>query len=355
MKEKLLNLIVCPICKGNLGLETFDIQSGEIKEGLLNCNCGQFFPVTEHIPRILTGDLRPMLYKQFPDFFLKYKDKLPKEKISQLITIETQKKEETSKSFAYEWENFSGMLKEWKDNFNFYFEPIINKDLFLKNKTVLEIGCGKGRHTFYIADIAREVVAVDFGKSVDVAFLNNKNKTNIHFIQADIYNLPFKKKYFDFVFSIGVLHHLPTPEQGFKKIVDLVKDGGGILVYVYHSFSKNTFKFYLLTIVNLFRRLTIKLPYKALHFLCYPIAFFSYVILIFPYKIFFKKIVKNGWPLGSYSDYPFQVILNDTFDRFSAPIENRYSKEQIIKWYQNAGLKNINILAGSGWRIFGEK
>jgi len=354
MKEKILNLIVCPICKKDLNVKIFDKNNGEIKEGILICDCGQFFPVTNYIPRMLTGDLRAMLYEEFPDFFSEYKNFLPEEKISRSITEEARKKEETSKSFAYEWQNFSNMLEEWKKNFDFYFEPVKDVGL-LKDKIILEIGCGKGRHTFYASDIAKEVIAVDFGKSVDVALLNNKDKQNVYFVQADIYNLPFKKNYFDFIFCIGVLHHLPTPEQGFRKLVGLLSEGGGILIYVYHSFSKKTFKYYLLGFANFFRYFTTKISYKLLHILCYPIAFLSYLIFVLPYKIFFKKIIKNGWPLGSYSEYPFQVLLNDTFDRFSAPIENRYSKEQIIKWYQNAGLQNINILGGSGWRIFGEK
>jgi SAM-dependent methyltransferase len=247
------------------------------------------------------------------------------------------------------------MINEWKDNFDFYFQPVSNKNKFLNDKNVLEVGCGKGRHTFYIADIAKNVIAVDFGRAVDVALLNNKNKKNIHFIQADIYNLPFKNNSFDFVFSLGVLHHLPTPEQGFKKLVDLLRNGGGILVYVYHSFPKTTFKYYLLRFVNFFRNFTTRISHDLLYILCYPIAFFSYIIFVLPYKLFFKKIIKNGWPLGLYSNYPFEVLLNDTFDRFSAPIENRYSKEQIEKWYQNSGLKEIVVLGGGGWRIFGVK
>jgi SAM-dependent methyltransferase len=354
MKEKLLNLIVCPVCKKELSLKTFKQEGEEVKEGLLFCACGQFFPVINYIPRILTGDLRSMLYEEFPDFFLSYEKLLPKEKISEEITIDAQKKKDTSKSFAYEWQRFSKMLIEWKQNFDFYFEPVKNIQS-LKDKTILELGCGKGRHTFYASEIAKEIIAVDFGKAVDVAFANNRNKKNIHFIQADIYNLPFKENYFDFVFSIGVLHHLPTPEQGFNRLVKLLNSGGGILVYVYHSFPKHSFNYYLLKFVNFFRYITIRLPYNILHFLCYPIAYLSYAVLIIPYKYIFRKFIKTGWPLGAYADYPFQVILNDTFDRFSAPIENRYSKEQIVQWYKNAGLKNIEVLGGSGWRIFGEK
>ena len=64
---------------------------------------------------------------------------------------------------------------------------------------------------------------------------------------------------------------------------------------------------------------------------------------------------KKAWPLAGYEEYPFQVILNDTFDRFSAPIENRYSKEQVVNWYNNASLEDVNILGGSGWRIVGKR
>lgn len=354
MKKKVLDFLVCPACKKNLNFKIFKENEIEVEEGLLICSCGQFFPIVNFIPRILTGDLRPMLYEQFSDFFIKYKEFLPQEKISLDMTNEAQKKKETSSSFAYEWEKFSKMIKEWKKNFDFYFEPIGSIN-FLKGKTILEVGCGKGRHTFYVAKIVKEVIAVDFGRAVDIAFLNNKNISNVHFVQADIYNLPFRENYFDFIFSIGVLHHLPTPEQGFRKLVNLLNNRGGILIYVYHSFSAKTFKFYLLWFVNIFRWFTTKISYKVLYILCYPIAFFSFLILIWPYRIFFRNLIKTGWPLGAYVEYPFEVILNDTFDRFSAPIENRYSKEEILGWYKRAELKEIKILGGSGWRLFGNK
>jgi SAM-dependent methyltransferase len=354
MKKELLNIIVCPSCKENLELKAFKENEREVQEGVLVCSNGHFFPVVNYIPRLLCRDLRAMLYKQFPDFFSEYKDFLPREEMDQSTSKEAQKKKETSESFAYEWQKFSKMIQEWKKNFDFYFGPVKRLDA-LKDKTILEVGCGKGRHTFYAAKIAREVVAVDFGRSVDVALLNNKSTTNVHFVQADIYNMPFRNNSFDFIFCLGVLHHLPTPEQGFKKLVDLLATGGGILIYVYHSFSKKTVKYYLLGLVTFIRRFTTRISHKLLYVLCYPIAFFSYLIFILPYKIFFRRFVKNGWPLGSYSEYPFEVILNDTFDRFSAPIENRYSKDQIVKWYQNAELKDINILGGFGWRIFGKK
>ncbi len=352
MDKKILKSIVCPVCKGEFFLEVFAEEDEAIEEGSLNCICGQSFPIIAGIPRILIGDLKEIVLNQFPEFFLKYKEFFASWQPKNNITGESLKKKKTAESFGYEWQKFHEMKEEWRKNFDFYFEPA-DKPL-LKEKTVLELGCGNGRHTFYASKICKELFAVDLGSAIDIAYLNNKDK-NINFIQADIYNLPFKDNFFDFIFCLGVLHHLPTPEKGFNRLVDLLKNNGEILIYVYHSFAEKTFNFYLLKFVNFFRNFTIRLPHKLLYVLSYPIALLSYLILVLPYKFFFKKRGKIDWPLGTYVNYSFSVLLNDTFDRFSAPIENRYSKEQILEWYQRAGLKNIKILGGSGWRLLGNK
>lgn len=353
MRNKLLNFICCPLCKKKFDLDIFiKEENEEIIDGALLCSCGQAFPIISGIPRILPENLMEVVKKRFPDFFSKYKNIFVKKNKS-LISEEFLQKKRTSDSFGFEWEKFSEMRGEWRKNFNFYFEPTGKK--FPKNNTALELGCGNGRHTFYASELFKDLIAVDLSLAVDVAYSNNKNQKNVHFIQTDIYNLPFEDKFFDFIFCIGVLHHLPNPEAGFKKLVEKLNNNGNILVYVYHSFSKKSFNFYLLSITNFFRNITTKLPHKLLFALCYPIAFLSSLILVWPYKFFFKKIVKNNWPLGAYADYSFFVMLNDTFDRFSAPIENRYSKEQVLGWFNRASLKDIKILGGFGWRVFGSK
>ncbi|MBU4204645.1 methyltransferase domain-containing protein [Patescibacteria group bacterium] len=353
MKKKLLELIVCPVCKNKLTLKTFKENREEIEAGVLLCSCGQFFPIIKNIPRILIGSLRVVVYERFPDFFKEYKNLLPQEKISKEIKGEDLKKKKTSESFGYEWEKFPEMIKEWEKNFKLYFAPLPKLDL-LEGKTILDAGCGKGRHIFYAAKIAKEVIAVDLGTAIDVALYNNRNTENVYFIQADIYNLPFRANSFDFIFSLGVLHHLPTPEEGFSKLVGLLKNGAGILIYVYHNFSNGTFNFYLSALMNFFRRITIKIPHELLYVLCYPITILSYCTFVLPYRVFSKKD-KSNWPLMAYANYPFRVLLNDIFDSFSAPIENRYSKEEITDWYQRANLKNIKILENGGWHVFGTK
>jgi hypothetical protein len=60
-------------------------------------------------------------------------------------------------------------------------------------------------------------------------------------------------------------------------------------------------------------------------------------------------------PLGHYRKYSFRVLYTDQFDRFSAPLENRYSRAEVAGWLERAGLEDIVILGGAGWRASGKR
>src|SRR5438045_1571650 len=57
-------------------------------------------------------------------------------------------------------------------------------------------------------------------------------ENSVHVIQADIYHLPLRRV-FDYAFSVGVLHHLPDPRDGFVDLASKVKSGGHISAWVY--------------------------------------------------------------------------------------------------------------------------
>jgi uncharacterized protein YbaR (Trm112 family) len=57
MKPELLEIIVCPVCKGSLVLVEPQIE--EIFEGTLRCNaCDEVFPVVDGIPNLIPPELR---------------------------------------------------------------------------------------------------------------------------------------------------------------------------------------------------------------------------------------------------------------------------------------------------------
>jgi len=60
MKKELLDILACPVCKGDLELsiEEEDDQ-GEIVNGGLYCRkCDQRYPIEEGIPNLLPPELR---------------------------------------------------------------------------------------------------------------------------------------------------------------------------------------------------------------------------------------------------------------------------------------------------------
>jgi hypothetical protein len=60
-------------------------------------------------------------------------------------------------------------------------------------------------------------------------------------------------------------------------------------------------------------------------------------------------------PMKQYAALPFRVCVNDQLDRFSAPIENRYTKTEVEAWLTSAGLKKSQVIANFGWFGTGQK
>jgi len=189
--------------------------------------------------------------------------------------------------------------------------------------------------------------------------INTKQFKNVHLVQADIYKAPFKKNAFDFVYSIGVLHHLSEPEVGFGSLVSLIKPKGAFLVWVYSKRRKFT-----ILILEMFRRITTRIPHHILKNICFIIAGFEWTFFILPYKklktvpVFNNFLSKLLFPrIKLYEKYPFQVSYADWFDRLAAPIRFYYDENELRAWFQRANLINIKISPTGlyGLRGYGEK
>ena len=53
MKNKLLELLVCPFCKSHLNIKIKSKFNEEIIKGELICKCNKVFPIIKGIPRML--------------------------------------------------------------------------------------------------------------------------------------------------------------------------------------------------------------------------------------------------------------------------------------------------------------
>lgn len=257
-------------------------------------------------------------------------------------------RDDTASSFAFEWERFGNVRDEWEKNFLDYMQP--HGPEFFAGLRVLDAGTGSGRHARQAALYGAQVAAVDLGESIDVARRNVP--ADVLAVQSDLESLPFKPNSFDFVISIGVLHHLPNTERALQYLVNFVRPGGRLRIYLYWQ-PEIRWHRWLLRAVTAARRLTTRMPHPLLLALCYPLSIVLWLLFVGPYRVLRRLPLTRGLadalPLKTYADYPFGVLVNDQFDRLSAPIERRFTASQVENLLEQAGLEQVDVRANAGW------
>jgi len=113
----------------------------------------------------------------------------------------------------------------------------LNLSEIIKNKNVIDIGCGSGRFAIALSQLgAKKVTAIDInpqGIELGRRFSKELNIDNVEFIEHSVLELPFQDGEFDFVFSKGVLHHTGNLEKGIKEYSRVLKKDGHGFLYLY--------------------------------------------------------------------------------------------------------------------------
>jgi SAM-dependent methyltransferase len=339
MKPRLTSLLLCPACRASLNLQATAHQGEEVLEGFLDCTkCSAHFPIRNGIPRFVASD--------------------------QYVS-----------TFSFEW-------KKWR---RVQFDTVTRRSseaafvastgvppAELANKTVLDAGCGTGRFMDLAARAGAEVVGVDLSLAIEVAQENLGHLPNCHFVQADLLRPPFASASFDFIYSIGVLHHTPNTRQAFRSLLSALKPGGDVALWVYPRYRlAETFRFFpgrvnevLALDVNykisprweglvrrwamtldritetssaIQRSVTSRLPAPWLYALCHvaiPLYFLYRIPIFFPLRLVTKIAMDR--------DPEWRVL--DTFDWYSPRYQWKHTYDEVRGWFDEAGLQEFAIL-----------
>jgi SAM-dependent methyltransferase/uncharacterized protein YbaR (Trm112 family) len=107
-------------------------------------------------------------------------------------------------------------------------------------KLALDVGCGVGQYSIKLLQEAEpaRVVSVDLTGAVDIfrkIVLERfpEFRRRILIVQASAFELPFAEGTFDYVFSLGVLHHTGDTRKAIGQVARAVKEGGELNFWVY--------------------------------------------------------------------------------------------------------------------------
>ena len=255
---------------------------------------------------------------------------------------------EIVRSFGSEWSRFA-----WFSDSSIevsaaeYFE-IIPKGVLDGINHALDVGCGSGRWSRYLSARVGFVEAVDPSEAVLGAALLNRDRRNVRVTRASIDAIPFADSSFDLAICLGVIHHLPDPAVALRRVVEKVRLGGHVLVYVYYSLEQRGPLYRgLFHVADLVRRIVSRLPPPAKGLVCDILAFSVYLPLVGLARL--ATSVGGGhkstedMPLAYYRNKSLREIRTDSLDRFGTAVERRFSREEFITMMKQSGLSDVVV------------
>lgn len=106
---------------------------------------------------------------------------------------------------------------------------------------VVEVGCGTGQMSLFLATAERLVVGADLTRaSLELAAdaARRFGLRRVRFVETDLFSPGLAAGSFDVVYSSGVLHHTPDPPAAFAAVARLARPGGIVVIGLYNVFAR---------------------------------------------------------------------------------------------------------------------
>lgn len=286
--------LCCPECGGPLVVaeRRSDAVDDRLEESdSLNCpSCHRAFPIVGGIPRFVA--------------------------------------QEHLASFGHQWNTYEVAHND-EDRATFQAKTGVRLDE-LSGLRVLDAGCGGGRYSRIAAGAGAEVIGADHSSAVEKAARLCSGLPNVGFVQADLKNLPLEPGSFDFVFSIGVMHHDADTRAVFDAVAKMVKPSGRLAVWLYRR--NQWWQEALNTAV---RKQTVRWPTKRLERCCRLGAFLGGIPIV---RQTLNKVL-------NFSSHPnWENRLCDTFDWYAPRYQHHHTVDELCGWFRDAGYEDLTVL-----------
>jgi SAM-dependent methyltransferase len=324
MQHALLRWVSCPGCFQPLTLgETKAEEGGEILQGSLSCvSCRAVYSILDGVPQLLPPSLDTTTVRTAESFG----------------NLWSRTREETTREGLHLGQTLATLSLEHPSGL------------------ILDAGCGDGSDSVGLA--ARHgatVIGVDISAGgTRTAFERTRHLPNVHIVRADLCRLPFAAGVFDFVYSYGVVHHVPRPEEAMGELARVSSAGASGAVYVYEDFAeRSTLLRWALLAANVWRGITTRTPHRALYGLCVIASPVIYLLFTLPAKIL--GLIPGLRNLSSAIPFHFGrgpfSLAGDLYDRFATPVEYRYSRDTAVRLVESGGFMVSRVQQHHGWML----
>lgn len=311
MKRRLLSWLVCPTC--GKGLEASPVSQA-IAEGTLACPDGHRFAISAGVPRLLR------------------EERLEPGDAAHSIR----------ESFSREWEHFDYERdRTWgvpaDERMEEFLRHVDLRPEELRGKRVLDAGCGNGTLSHALTSLGCEVVAADISRQVGAAhrWFDADDDERLHFLQADLMNLPLQPGSFDVVFCAGVLHHTPNTRDSFEKVIPALAPGGTVFVWLYHHVPGR-----LLAFKSLLRRVISPQPAPVKR---------AIVVSLLPQAMvrqYARTLLGRNHPRERLGWRERLVIL---LDSYTPRYRWEHTPDELAGWYRELGFVDIKTTELGEW------
>lgn len=245
-------------------------------------------------------------------------------------------RKQTIKDFGNQWEihdKVDGDYWASLDMFKDYVGPLLDiKEI--ENKKVAEVGSGSGRVVRWLSQCnPKEIHAVEPSvQGPDVIHRNNPQAKNltIHNVKGD----EFEVGDLDYVFSLGVIHHIKDPLSTLINIKKNLQPNGKFVIWVYGRENNLFYLAFYYSVFQITRRLPDFLLDKistVLNAVLVPYIFLCKYLPLPMHKYMVDMFGKCGWEKRKY------II----FDQLNPAYAKYYKEKELLDILHHAGFKNV--------------